>query len=59
MAVVVEVVVMVRRAQVMVRSGKVRVVAAPLLFREVTGTVVPSEKVRVAPVMWSEVLGRS
>src|SRR5438094_876305 len=51
--------VMVIRSEVVVRDGKVTVVAAPALSSEGTATVDPSEKVRVAPVTWSDRLGRS
>src|SRR5436305_1085340 len=51
--------VMVIRSEVVVRDGKVTVVAAPALSRAGTATVDPSEKVSVAPVAWSPGLGRS
>ena len=44
---------------VVVLAGNVIVVAVPSLFRDGTGTVLPSLKVRVPPVTWSLRLGRS
>ena len=49
----------VTRNVVVVRAGKVTVVAPPELSRAGTFTVDPSEKVSVAPVTWSPVFGRS
>src|SRR5688500_13003808 len=47
------------RSVVVLRAGKVTVVAAPALSSAGTLTVEPSEKVRVAPVAWSAMFGRS
>jgi hypothetical protein len=44
---------------VVVRAVKVTMVAVPSLASAGTGTVVPSEKVSVAPVTWSLLFGRS
>ena len=52
-------VVTVSRRLVVARSGKLTLVPMPALSRAGTGTVVPSEKVRVPPVIWSLALGRS
>jgi hypothetical protein len=51
--------VMVSRTLVVARALKLTVVAEPALFRVPRFTVLPSENVRVAAVIWSEVLGRS
>src|SRR5688500_4322038 len=47
------------RSVVVLRAGKVTVVAAPASSSAGTLTVEPSEKVRVAPVAWSAMFGRS
>lgn len=49
----------VTRRVVVLRAGKMTVVAPPALSRAGTVTVEPSEKVSVAPVTWSAVFGRS
>jgi hypothetical protein len=49
----------VRRTLVTLRGLKLTVVAEPELLSAGTGTVVPLENVRVAPVIWSEEFGRS
>src|SRR5687767_2010237 len=51
--------VMVIRRLVVLRAGKVTVVAPPALSRAGTLTVDPSENVSVAPVAWSAPFGRS
>ena len=51
--------VMVSWMLVVVFAGKVMVVAAPLLLRVPTATVLPSENLRFPAVIWSAVLGRS
>lgn len=54
-----ETLVTVSRSVVVARAVNVITVAVPSLLSDGTVTVVPSEKVRVPPVIWSLPLGRS